>query len=141
MSRVTFPVPSPVSQIWRMVAISCVRAVFSASGLEGLSEAETFRRKLLTSEGFVESSPIDDGFRFAWSGEGESITFYAFQLWREGESASPMFDEIALPGSATVVTGLDEGAYVWRIAVVQADAEDGLLKIWGPEQILNVSAE
>ncbi|WP_271078442.1 FecR domain-containing protein [Aurantiacibacter sp. MUD61] len=115
----------------------------SANGLEGLSApvAENFRRKRLGSEASVEASPIEDGYRFAWLPQGEGTTHFAFQLWREGESDAPLYDEIALPGSATVVTGLEPGTYVWRVAAIQADEEDGLLKIWGSEQRLAVSAE
>lgn len=113
----------------------------SAAGLEGLSEIFSFRRKRLGAEAVVETSPLADGFRFAWLPQGEGITHFAFQLWRQGEAATPLYDEIALPGSATVVTGLEPGTYLWRIAAIQADAEDGLLKVWGPEQSLMVSPE
>lgn len=115
----------------------------SESGLEGLPLPidESFRRKRLGSEASVEASPIDDGYRFAWAAQGEGVVHFAFQLWRDGESGSLLYDEIALPGSATVLTGLEPGIYVWRVAAVQADEEEGLLKIWGPEQRLRVSPE
>ena len=115
----------------------------AASGLEGLSAEVTpsFRRKRLGAEASVEASPIADGFRFAWLPQGEGITHFAFQLWAEGAGDTPLYDEIALPGSATVITGLEPGTYVWRVAAIQSDAEDGLLKVWGPEQRLLVSPE
>lgn len=113
----------------------------AASGVEGLTETFSFRRKRLGAEAVVEPSPLDDGFRFAWLPQGEGITHFAFQLWREGEAATPLFDELALPGSSTVITGLQPGAYVWRVAAIQSDSEDGLLKVWGPEQSLTVSPE
>ncbi len=113
----------------------------SRGGIEGLSETFTFRRKRLGAETTAEPSPLADGFRFAWLPIGEGITHFAFQLWREGEAGAPIYDEIALPGSATVVTGLEPGVYIWRVAAIQSDAEDGLLKVWGPDQSLTVSPE
>ncbi|WP_047094329.1 FecR domain-containing protein [Aurantiacibacter marinus] len=113
----------------------------SSNGIEGLSDTFSFRRKRLGAQAAVEASPIADGFRFAWLPQGEGITYFAFQLWQQGAAGTPLYDEIALPGSATVVTGLEPGTYVWRIAAIQADAEDGLLKVWGPEQSLIVSEE
>ncbi|QZH75041.1 MAG: FecR domain-containing protein [Erythrobacter sp.] len=113
----------------------------AASGVEGLSETFSFRRKRLGVEATVEASPLADGFRFAWLPQGEGVTHFAFQLWREGEAATPLYDELALPGSATVITGLAPGTYIWRVAAIQADAEEGLLKVWGPEQSLTVSPE
>ncbi|WP_340589198.1 FecR domain-containing protein [Erythrobacter alti] len=113
----------------------------SNSGIEGLSETFSFRRKRLGAEAVVEPSPLADGFRFAWLPQGEGITHFAFQLWREGEADRPLYDEIALPGSATVITGLEPGSYLWRVAAIQSDAEEGLLQVWGPEQSLTVSPE
>ena len=113
----------------------------SADGLEGLAEASNFRRKRLGATPSIEPSFIEDGVRFRWSAQGEGVIHFAFQLWREGESDTPLIDEIALPGSATVVTGLETGRYIWRVAAVQADPEDGLLKVWGAETPLNYSAE
>lgn len=111
------------------------------SGLEGLSGSGDFRRKLVGSEASVEISPIADGYRFAWLPQGEGVTHIAFQLWAQGSPETPLYDEIALPGSATVITGLEPGTYVWRVAAVQADEEEGLLKIWGPATELPVSPE
>lgn len=113
----------------------------SASGIEGFSETFSFRRKRLGAEASVETSPIADGFRFAWMPQGVGVTQFAFQLWEEGAADRPLYDEIALAGSATVITGLEPGTYVWRVAAMQSDAEDGLLKVWGPEQRLTVSPE
>ncbi len=113
----------------------------SDSGIEGLSDTFSFRRKRLGAEAVAETSPIADGFRFAWLPQGEGTTHFAFQLWREGEAGTPLYDEIALPGTATIITGLDPGTYVWRVAAIQSDAEEGLLKVWGPEQNLTVSPE
>ncbi len=113
----------------------------SDNGIEGLSETFSFRRKRLGAEAVVEASPLADGFRFAWLPQGEGITHFAFQLWREGAADVPLYDEIALPGSATVITGLEPGTYIWRVAAIQSDAEEGLLTVWGPEQSLTVSPE
>lgn len=115
----------------------------SESGIVGLASPEdlNFRRRRLGSDASSEESPIADGFRFVWLPEGEGTVHFAFQLWRQGDTDNLLFDEIALPGTATVVTGLDEGTYVWRVAAVEASPDYGFLKVWGPERTFSVSGE
>ncbi|UIP06875.1 FecR domain-containing protein [Erythrobacter sp. SDW2] len=120
-----------------------VRArTIAASDLEGFSEAYSFRRKRLGVTAEVEQSPLADGYLFKWLAEtaegDEGETFYAFQLWREGQDGSPLVDETGLRETGLVLTALEPGVYVWRVAAIQA-VEEGLLKVWGPDQRLAVS--
>ena len=70
--------------------------------------------------------------------EGEGSVLYAFQLWREGDQDRLLVDELAPAGGSLLLSGLEPGTYVWRVAAMQADEGDWL-KVWGPEQRLNVS--
>ena len=116
-----------------------VRArAISASGLEGLSEVYSFRRKRLDVAADVAESPLEGGYLFKWLPEGEGQTFFAFQMWRDGDLETMIVDETGMSETGIVLTNLQPGAYQWRVAAMQAD-EDGLLKIWGPEQKLTVS--
>ena len=116
-----------------------VRArAISDSGLEGLSEAYTFRRKRLGVTPSVGESPFADGYKFEWLADGEGETFYAFQLWEKGSANAPMLDEVGISSQGLILTNLDAGSYEWRVAAMQAESE-GLLKIWGPVQSLTVS--
>lgn len=120
-----------------------VRArAISASDLEGISEAFAFRRKRLGVAAEVNPSPLADGFLFKWLAEtaegDEGETFYAFQMWREGQDGSPLVDETGMRATGLVLTDLEPGVYVWRVGAIQA-VEEGLLKVWGPDQKLTVS--
>ncbi|WP_435418711.1 FecR domain-containing protein [Parerythrobacter aurantius] len=116
-----------------------VRArAISASQLEGLSETFSFRRKRLGVAAAAEESPLADGFLFKWQAEGEGETLFAFRLWREGDAARPLVDETGLPETGISLTGLEPGTYRWQVAAIQA-VEEGLLKVWGPDQKLTVS--
>ena len=114
------------------------RAV-SQSRLEGNSQAYSFRRKRLGVSASVSPSPLADGFLFEWLPEGEGTSTYAFQLWNENSPQKLVIDETGLAKQAFVVTDLANGTYVWRVAVMQADAEEGLLKVWGAPQSLVVA--
>lgn len=117
-----------------------VRAqAISQSGLEGLSEAVTFRRKRLGAKAEAGQSEGGEGYLFQWLPEGSGQTFYAFQLWREGAADTPLIDETALSATRLELTGLVPATYFWRVAVLQAEPEDGLLKVWGPTQKLTIS--
>ena len=108
------------------------------SGLEGLAEVYSFRRKRLGVSATVEQSQLEDAFKFAWLPEGEGEVLYAFQLWREGVRDRMLVHELAPGGGSLLLSGLEPGTYVWRVAAMQADEGDWL-KVWGPEQRLNVS--
>jgi hypothetical protein len=114
------------------------RAV-SASGIEGNSKAESFRRKRLGVSGSAGKSDLLDGFLFKWQAVGEGARTFAFQLWPEGNRDALIVDETGLIQQSLVLTDLPPGDYQWRIAVIQADPEEGLLKVWGDAQNLGVS--
>ncbi|GAA4642941.1 FecR domain-containing protein [Pontixanthobacter gangjinensis] len=114
-----------------------VRAI-SASGLEGLSENYSFRRKRLGVTPSVGTSPLADGFKFEWLTAGVGETYYAFQLWEKGSDAAPLLDEVGVSSKGLILTNLEPGIYQWRVAAMQAES-DGLLKVWGPTQSLIVS--
>ena len=117
-----------------------VRAqAISKSGLEGLSETVTFRRKRLGAKAEAGQSEGGEGYLFQWLSEGSGQTFYAFQMWREGSAGAPLIDETALTATRLELTGLAPATYFWRVAVLQAEPEDGLLKVWGPTQKLTIS--
>lgn len=111
----------------------------SASAIEGNSQAYSFRRKRLGVTGSVAPSPLGDGFLFKWASVGQGPSSFAFQLWREGAEASPVVDETGLTITSLVLTDLAPGSYKWRVAVLQADKEDGLIKVWGAPESLVVS--
>lgn len=110
----------------------------SANDIEGFSEATSFRRKRLGVAAEAGQSPLEDGFLFKWLSEGDGPTFFAFQMWREGQPGRLVVDETGMTETGLVLTGLDPAIYVWRVAAVQA-VEEGLLKVWGPEQKLTVA--
>ncbi len=113
------------------------RAV-AESGLEGLSEVETFRRKRVGVTATAGPSPLEDGFKFAWTGEGEGNTSFAFQLWRDGQEGTLLADEIGLTDTAMVIVGMEPGVYHWRVAAQQLD-EGEVVKVWAPSQKLTIS--
>lgn len=116
-----------------------VRArAISPSRLQGLSETHSFRRKRLGITAEAERTPLADGYRFTWLATGEDEILYAFRMWREGSEAKPVVDETGLQASGLVLTGLEPGVYYWRVAALQA-VEEGLLKVWSPDQKLIVS--
>lgn len=117
-----------------------VRAMaISASGLEGLSDTVSFRRKRLGANASGGRSDDSDGFLFQWLPDGAGQTFYAFQLWRDGAPGALLVDETALSVTRLELTKLEPGAYFWRVAALQAEPEDGLLKVWGPTQKLTIA--
>ncbi|MEO0463180.1 MAG: FecR domain-containing protein [Pseudomonadota bacterium] len=113
------------------------RAV-AASGVEGLSEAYSFRRKRIGTSASSGPSDLVDGFVFQWAPEGESNVTFAFQLWESAAPAQIIVDETGLETTAVVLTDLPSGTYEWRVAAIQPEAE-GLLKVWGPAQRLTIS--
>lgn len=117
-----------------------VRArAISESGIEGFSEGYSFRRKRLGVSGSSQQSDLLDGFVFKWLSVGEGNARFAFQLWADGNRDDMLIDETGLSTTALVLTDLAPGAYKWRIAVIVPDEEEGLLKVWSPEEGLNVS--
>ncbi|MEO1489349.1 MAG: LysM peptidoglycan-binding domain-containing protein [Pseudomonadota bacterium] len=118
-----------------------VRArAISESGIEGLSEAYSFRRKRLGVAADAGASDLIEGFVFQWLPEGGDNVTFAFQLWPGEDRSTMLIDETGLETTAVVLTDLAAGVYQWRVAVIEAE-EEGLLKVWGPTQRLTVSDE
>lgn len=111
----------------------------SEGGLEGQSEAISFRRKRLGADASAVGADDTSGYLFQWLPEGEGKTFYAFQLWRADDPSILVVDETSLVTTGVELAGFEPGVYTWRVAALQTDAEVGLLKIWGPEQKLTIS--
>ena len=111
----------------------------SATGIEGLSnEAFPFKRKRLGVAASAGPSALQDGFKFSWLADGGDGSSFAFQLWNEASPDTPIVDEVGVQDAGYILTGLEPGTYVWRVAATQVD-HDGLLKVWSPEQKLHVT--
>ena len=108
------------------------------SGIEGLSQAYSFRRKRVGVAATVEPGPYADAFKFAWLPEGEGQTYYAFQLWRAGQQDRPLFDEVGLDQKDILISKLGPGQYEWRVGAFQIDEGD-VIKVWGAAETLNIS--
>lgn len=112
----------------------------SETGLEGIPGAfgDNFRRQRLGVKATAEASPLADGFKFAWTKEGEGEVRYDFQLWKQGQTSPPVINEIGLDKESITLTNLEPGKYEWRVAVVQPGAEE-FLRVWGEPQKLVVA--
>lgn len=112
-------------------------AAISAAGLQGLEEAWSFRRQRVGLAADAGQSGLPDGFRFAWTAEGEGTSLFRFQLFGAGEGGLPLVDEPALTKPELTVTALRPGAYCWRVGVIQT-TPDGSAEVWMPFQKLTV---
>lgn len=112
-------------------------AAISAAGLQGLEEAWSFRRQRVGLAADAGQSGLPDGFRFAWTAEGEGTLLFRFQLFGAGEGGLPLVDEPALTKPELTVTALRPGAYRWRVGVIQT-TPDGSAEVWMPFQKLTV---
>ena len=116
-----------------------VRSI-SQSGLEGVnSVAESFLRKRLGVVASSGRSPDYDGFNFDWTHQGGDTATFAFQLWVKGNPGALLVDEVGLTETQITLTNLGAGEYEWRVAVTETDAVDGLIKVWGKTEPVNVS--
>lgn len=96
-------------------------SAIAASGLEGMAQSYSFRRRLASIHGSVE--PEDDGYRFRWSGAGAGVRRYRFQLRRDTPQGALVVDEVALERDALTLRRLKAGVYYWRVGLAQL--EDG----------------
>lgn len=116
-----------------------VRArAISESGIEGFSDSYTFRRRRVGIAASSEPADLVDGYLFRWLPQGEQGARFAFQLWRDGDRSSMLIDETGMSSKAIVLTDIEPGVYQWRVAAVVPD-EEGLLKVWGPDERLTIS--
>lgn len=116
-----------------------VRArAIAESGLEGLSEVRSFRRKRLGVSAEAEKSEFADAFKFAWQAEGDGTSYTAFQIWEKGNRDTLLVDEAGLTQNDIFVGNLPKGDYRWRVGNFQID-EGEAVKVWGPVQELKVT--
>lgn len=112
----------------------------SQSGLEGESSgSESFLRKQLGVQASAGSSPDYDGFKFSWVPSGGESATFAFQIWLQDTPETLLVDEVGLSETQISLTNLSVGKYEWRVAATETDPKDGLIKVWGETQTLNVS--
>jgi hypothetical protein len=105
-------------------------------GLEGLAQAYSFRRWLASLAAHAE--PLDDGYRFRWSGSGGGTRRYRFQLAREAADAVPIIDEVGLEDDVLTLRNLPGGVYYWRVGVTQFENGEAV-ETWTPEEKLTIS--
>lgn len=118
-------------------------AAIAPSGIEGLTQAYSFRRQRLGVEATAWPAELVNGYRFAWRHEGEGPALYNFRIWREGQEARPMLDEIAMDRREYILTELPPGVYFWQVAAIQPSIgqSDGgdLLTVWNAPQKLTIT--
>jgi hypothetical protein len=90
---------------------------YDAYGLEGLSRAYTFERRLNTVTGGIDAgAPGERRLRFKWSASVDGSPQYRFQLVRKGQPDMPVVDEAGLQENLLTVSNLPPGDYEWRVA-------------------------
>lgn len=109
----------------------------SASGLEGYTEAATFRRQRVGLKADVGVSRIPGALKVNWQVEGEGTSTYSFQLF-PGDDDTPLFNQTGMTETGISLAGLKPGAYRWRVGVLQVVPE-GSAEVWMPLQKFTVS--
>jgi hypothetical protein len=94
-------------------------SAIARSGLEGMPQAYSFKRRLASIHGSVEVG--EDGYRFRWSGAGGGVRRYRFQLMRDTPQGRLVVDEVALTRDALTLRRLPGGIYYWRVGLVQLE--------------------
>ena len=108
-------------------------SAMAPSGLEGLAQAYSFRRRLASIHGSVETG--EDGYRFRWSGAGGGVRRYRFQLMRDTPQGSLMVDEVALARDALTLRRLPGGVYYWRVGLIQIEDGEATESWTDPEKL------
>jgi hypothetical protein len=106
-------------------------------GLEGLAQAYSFRRWLASLAATAE--PLEDGYRFRWSGSGGGTRRYRFQLTRGSADAVPVIDEVGLEDDVLTLRDLPTGVYYWRVGVTQFENGEAV-ETWTPPEKLTISS-
>lgn len=114
-----------------------VRATaISPDGLEGLYQTYAMKRRLT---GLKASAEGDfSAMRFRWSGAGEGVRAYRFQMARQTSDALPLVDEAGLGPEGLELHNLDPGTYYWRVGVRQF-ADGDMTEKWLPYEKLIVA--
>jgi hypothetical protein len=105
-------------------------------GLEGMNQAYSFRRWLASIA--AQAEPLDDGYRFRWSGSGGGTRRYRFQLARDAADAVPVIDEVGLEDDVLTLRNLPAGVYYWRVGVTQFENGEAV-ETWTPPEKLTIS--
>lgn len=116
-----------------------VRATaISRSGLEGLYQTYAMKRRLTGLRASAEGSFA--AMRFRWSGAGEGVRVYRFQMMRGDQTTLPIVDEGGLGNEGLELRNLEPGTYHWRVGVRQfADGE--MTEKWLPFEKLIVAPQ
>lgn len=110
----------------------------AASGIEGTSETNSFRRQRVGLTASAGESGVPGGLRFDWLAEGEGAAVYRFQLFGPDKDAPPLIDQAGLTQPGLTLTGLRPAAYRWRVGVIMTTPE-GSAEVWAPLQELKVN--
>jgi hypothetical protein len=116
-----------------------VRATgLAETGMEGLYQTYAMKRRLT---GLSASAEGDfSAMRFRWSGAGEGLRVYRFQMTREDKAALPVIDEGGLGAEGLELRNLEPGTYHWRVGVRQfADGE--MTEKWLPFEKLIIAPQ
>jgi len=109
----------------------------SANGIQGIPATFAFKRRLNGVTASVGQG--EDGYAFRWTGEGEGVQRFHFQLFRNATDQIAMVDEAGLSSDRITLSDLPPGEYFWRVGVVQyLEGEVGIN--WTPLEKLSVSA-
>lgn len=87
------------------------------SGMEGQPATYGFKRRLNGIKASFEA--VGNNYKFKWSGEGDGVRRFHFQLFRDGSSATGLIDEAGLTTDQVSVSDLPPGEYSWRVGSVQ----------------------
>lgn len=112
-------------------------SALDANGLEGLAQSYSFRRVLASLR--TEVGREDDGFRFRWSGAGEGIRRYRFQLFSGDPDSVPIVDESGMARNSLFVRNLAPGIYHWRIGLTQY-GQMGDVENWSDFEKLTITS-
>lgn len=115
-----------------------VRArAISANGIQGIPATFAFKRRLNGVTASVGQG--EEGYAFRWTGEGEGVQRFHFQLFRNATDQIALVDEAGLSSDRITLSDLPPGDYFWRVGVVQyLEGEVGIN--WTPLEKLSVSA-
>lgn len=109
----------------------------SPSGIQGLPATFAFKRRLNSVSATAGAG--DDGFAFKWTGKGQGISRFHFQLFKGSQDKAAMVDEASLTSNQISVSDLPAGTYFWRVGSVQF--QDGEVSTnWTPFEKLSVGA-
>ncbi|MBT2188997.1 FecR domain-containing protein [Sphingobium nicotianae] len=120
-----------------------VRATaISQSGLEGLYQTYSMKRRLTGLSASAEGS--SDTLRFRWNGAGEGWRVYRFQMMRADPATLPIVDEGGLGNEGLELHHFEPGIYYWRVGVRQFAMEGSQVEMtekWLPFEKLIVAPQ